>query len=93
MLILDDLKLKLHSYFSQKFISQLQRNFEEIYLAYYNFDKEFKNHLTTDSSAHTSSQIDHTTKKGNKVKLSDHENYQNELIERLVLGHNGDGIQ
>lgn len=93
MFILDDLKLKLHSYFSQKFISQLQKNFEEIYLAYYNFDKDFKNHLTTDSSAHTSSQIDHTTRKGNKIKLMNHENYQDELIEHLVLGHNGDGIQ
>lgn len=93
MFILDNLKLKLHSYFSQKFISQLQQNFEEIYYAYYNFDKDFRNHLNTDSNAHTSSQIDHTTRKGNKVKLSNHENYQDELIEHLVLGHNGDGIQ
>lgn len=93
MFILDNLKLKLHSYFSQKFISQLQQNFEEIYYAYYNFDKDFKSHLNTDSNAHTSSQISHTTKKGEKVKLSNHENYQDELIERLVLGHNGDGIQ
>lgn len=93
MFILDNLKLKLHSYFSQKFISQLQQNFEEIYYAYYNFDKDFRSHLNTDSNAHTSSQISHTTKKGEKVKLSNHENYQDELIERLVLGHNGDGIQ
>ena len=93
MFILDNLKLKLHSYFSQKFISQLQQNFEEIYYAYYNFDKDFKSHLNTDSNAHTSSQISHTTKKGEKVKLSNHENYQDELIEHLVLGHNGDGIQ
>lgn len=93
MFILDNLKLKLHSYFSQKFISQLQQNFEEIYYAYYNFDKDFRNHLNTDSNAHTSSQISHTTKKGEEVKLSNHENYQDELIERLVLGHNGDGIQ
>lgn len=93
MFILDNLKLKLHSYFSQKFISQLQQNFEEIYYAYYNFDKDFRSHLNTDSNAHTSSQINHTTRKGNKVKLSNHENYQDELIEHLVLGHNGDGIQ
>ena len=88
---LDNLITKLHSIFSYKFISQLQNNFEDIKAWANNSNIVFNKHLTTQKDAHTTKQIKHTTKKGQDVDLSNHENFQDELIEHLVLGHNGDG--
>lgn len=88
---LDNLITKLHSYFSQKFVSQLENNFEQIKYWTNKSDDSFNEHLTTQKNAHTTDQIKHKTTKGEDVVLSNHENYQDELIEHLVLGHNGDG--
>ena len=88
---LDNLITKLHSYFSQKFVSQLENNFEQIKYWTNKSDDSFNEHLTTQKNAHTTDQIKHKTTKGKDVVLSNHENYQDELIEHLVLGHNGDG--
>ena len=88
---LDNLITKLHSYFSQKFVSQLENNFEQIKYWTNKSDDSFNEHLTTQKNAHTSDQIKHKTTKGKDVVLSNHENYQDELIEHLVIGHNGDG--
>lgn len=88
---LDNLITKLHSYFSQKFVSQLEDNFEQIKYWTNKSDDTFNEHLTTQKNAHTSDQIKHKTTKGQDVVLSNHENFQDELIEHLVLGHNGDG--
>ncbi|MCY1572436.1 peptidase G2 [Staphylococcus pettenkoferi] len=88
---LDNLITKLHSYFSQKFVSQLENNFEQIKYWTNKSDDSFNEHLTTQKNAHTTDQIKHKTTKGQDVVLSNHENFQDELIEHLVLGHNGDG--
>lgn len=88
---LDNLITKLHSYFSQKLLSQLENNFEQIKYWTNKSDDSFNEHLTTQKNAHTTEQIKHKTTKGQDVVLSNHENFQDELIEHLVLGHNGDG--
>ena len=44
---LDNLITKLHSYFSQKFVSQLENNFEQIKYWTNKSDDSFNEHLTT----------------------------------------------
>ena len=93
MLNLDNLITRLHSFFSYKFIDQLQRNFEDIKLWADSSNKALNDHKKQKDDAHTSDQIKHVTKKGQDVSLSDALNYHNEKVTRLVLGHNGNGIQ
>lgn len=93
MLNLDNLITRLHSFFSYKFIDQLQRNFEDIKLWADSSNKALNDHKKQKDDAHTSDQIKHVTKKGQDVSLSDALNYHNEKVTHLVLGHNGNGIQ
>ncbi|NCA39144.1 peptidase G2, partial [Streptococcus equi] len=93
MLKLDNLITRLHSFFSYKFVDQLQHNFEEIKLWADSSNKALNDHKKQKNDAHTSDQIKHVTKKGQDVSLSDELNYQNEKVTNLVLGHNGNGIQ
>lgn len=93
MLKLDNLITRLHSFFSYKFVDQLQHNFEEIKLWADSSNKALNDHKKQKGDAHTSDQIKHVTKKGQDVSLSDELNYQNEKVTNLVLGHNGNGIQ
>ena len=93
MLNLDNLITRLHSFFSYKFIDQLQRNFEDIKLWADSSNKALNDHKKQKDDAHTSDQIKHVTKKGQDVLLSDALNYHNEKVTNLVLGHNGNGMQ
>lgn len=49
---LDNLITKLHSYFSQKFVSQLEDNFEQIKYWTNKSDDTFNEHLTTQKRTH-----------------------------------------
>lgn len=49
---LDNLITKLHSYFSQKFVSQLENNFEQIKYWTNKSDDSFNEHLTTQKRTH-----------------------------------------
>lgn len=80
---LDNLITKLHSYFSQKFVSQLENNFEQIKYWTNKSDDSFNEHLTTQKNAHTTDQIKHKTTKGKDVVLSNHEIIKMNLLNIL----------
>lgn len=72
----------------QKFRKMIIENFRSIDYAYRNLSDVIYKHKNLDKHAHDASQIDYAD-----TSVDKHLKYQNRRISRLVLGHNGDGIQ
>ncbi|MBF0749308.1 peptidase G2 autoproteolytic cleavage domain-containing protein [Mammaliicoccus lentus] len=72
----------------QKFRKMIIENFRSIDYAYRNLSDVIYKHKNLDKHAHDASQIDYAD-----TSVDKHLKYQNKRISRLVLGHNGDGIQ
>ena len=72
----------------QKFRKMIIENFRSIDYAYRNLSEVIYKHKNLDKHAHDASQIDYAD-----TSVDKHLKYQNKRISRLVLGHNGDGIQ
>ena len=72
----------------QKFRKMIIENFRSIDYAYRNLSEVIYKHKNLDKHAHDASQIDYAD-----TSVDKHLKYQNRRISRLVLGHNGDGIQ
>lgn len=72
----------------QKFRKMIIENFRSIDYAYRNLSDVIYKHKNLDKHAHDASQIDYAN-----TSVDKHLKYQNKRISRLVLGHNGDGIQ
>ncbi|WP_426429056.1 peptidase G2 autoproteolytic cleavage domain-containing protein [Staphylococcus equorum] len=84
---------KLHSVFGQKFVNQVESNFEDIE-SYTDRNEAYKvSHKNTEKKAHDTTQIIHKMVDGLETLTSDELNYQRQQIVELVLGHNGNGIQ
>lgn len=72
----------------QKFRKMIIENFRSIDYAYRNLSEVIYKHKNLDKHAHDASQIDYAN-----TSVDKHLKYQNRRISRLVLGHNGDGVQ
>src|SRR5699024_9572225 len=72
----------------QKFRKMIIENFRSIDYAYRNLSDVIYKHKNLDKHAHDASQIDYAN-----TSVDKHLKYQNRRISRLVLGHNGDGVQ
>lgn len=72
----------------QKFRKMIIENFRSIDYAYRNLSDVIYKHKKVDKHAHDASQIDYAN-----TSVDKHLKYQNKRISRLVLGHNGDGVQ
>lgn len=84
---------KLHSVFGQKFVNQVESNFEDIEV-YTDKNEAYKeSHKNTEKKAHNTTQIVHKMVDGLETLTSDELMYQRQQISELVLGHNGNGIQ
>lgn len=71
----------------QKFRKMVIENFRYIYYKFNQIIDLINNHKS-EKHAHDASNVDYK-----QTNVSDHLDYQRSRIERLVLGHNGDGIQ
>lgn len=71
----------------QKFRKMIIENFRYIYYKFNQIIDLINNHKS-EKHAHDASNVDYK-----QTNVSDHLDYQRSRIERLVLGHNGDGIQ
>lgn len=72
----------------QNFRKMIIENFRSIDYAYRNLSDVIYKHKKVDKHAHDASQIDYAN-----TSVDKHLKYQNRRISRLVLGHNGDGVQ
>ncbi|MGV3013286.1 tail fiber domain-containing protein [Staphylococcus epidermidis] len=87
------LKNKLHSYFSTKFLKDLESNFTLIEKFANKLDNYNLFHKSNQENAHDSKQITHKLEDNAKSNVSDELKYQRSQIMELVLGNIGDGIQ
>ncbi|WEN70359.1 peptidase G2 autoproteolytic cleavage domain-containing protein [Staphylococcus sp. NRL 16/872] len=85
--MIKDIVTKLHSYFGEKFINQVESNFENITSWSNNVEDNIKAHKTSDKVAHNSSQITYAD-----TTVSEFLTYLKGQQSALVLGHNGDGV-
>lgn len=81
------MKFNLPIEIGQKFRKMVIENFRYVDYKFYQYRDIFNNHKS-DKHAHNATNIDYK-----QTNVSDHLDYQRSRIERLVLGHNGDGIQ
>ncbi|WP_239748948.1 MULTISPECIES: peptidase G2 autoproteolytic cleavage domain-containing protein [unclassified Mammaliicoccus] len=81
------MKFNLPIEIGQKFRKMVIENFRYIDYKFNQYRDIFNNHKS-DKHAHDAKNIDYKL-----TNVSDHLDYQRSRIERLVLGHNGDGIQ
>ncbi|RTX73761.1 peptidase G2 [Mammaliicoccus sciuri] len=81
------MKFNLPIEIGQKFRKIVIENFRFIDYKF-NQNKDIFNNHKSDKHAHDAKNIDYKL-----TNVSDHLDYQHSRIERLVLGHNGDGIQ
>lgn len=88
-----EIKKKLHSAFSFKFLKDVESNFELIEKAINKIEDYNTFHNTKQEKAHNSKQVEHTLIDNVKSNVSDELKYQRSQIEELVLGNIGDGIQ
>nr|WP_325960017.1 peptidase G2 autoproteolytic cleavage domain-containing protein [Mammaliicoccus sciuri] len=82
-----NLKFNLPIEIGQKFRKMVIENFRYIYYKFNQIIDLINNHKS-EKHAHDASNVDYK-----QTNVSDHLDYQRSRIERLVLGHNGDGIQ
>ncbi|WP_436890063.1 peptidase G2 autoproteolytic cleavage domain-containing protein [Mammaliicoccus sciuri] len=81
------MKFNLPIEIGQKFRKMVIENFR--YIDYkFNHNKDIFDKHKSEKHAHDASNVDYK-----QTNVSDHLDYQRSRIERLVLGHNGDGIQ
>ncbi len=81
------MKFNLPIEIGQKFRKMVIENFRYIYYKFNQIIDLINNHKS-EKHAHDASNVDYK-----QTNVSDHLDYQRSRIERLVLGHNGDGIQ
>lgn len=81
------MKFNLPIEIGQKFRKMVIENFRYIDYKFNQYRDIFNNHKS-EKHAHDASNVDYK-----QTNVSDHLDYQRSRIERLVLGHNGDGIQ
>lgn len=81
------MKFNLPIEIGQKFRKMVIENFRYIDYKFNQYREIFNNHKS-EKHAHDAKNIDYKL-----TNVSDHLDYQRSRIERLVLGHNGDGIQ
>lgn len=81
------MKFNLPIEIGQKFRKMVIENFRYIDYKFSQYRDIFNNHKS-DKHAHNAKNIDYKL-----TNVSDHLDYQRSQIRRLVLGHNGDGIQ
>ena len=81
------MKLNLPIELGQEFRKMVIENFRFIDYKFNQYRDIFNNHKS-DKHAHKASQIDYEN-----TNVDKHLKYQNRRISRLVLGHNGDGVQ
>lgn len=81
------MKFNLPIEIGQKFRKMVIENFRYVDYKFNQYRDIFNNHKS-DKHAHNATNIDYK-----QTNVSDHLDYQRSRIERLVLGHNGDGIQ
>ena len=72
----------------QELRKMIIENFRSLDYAYRNLSDVIYKHKKVDKHAHDASQIDYEN-----TSVDKHLKYQNKRISRLVLGHNGDGVQ
>lgn len=82
------MKFNLPIEIGQKFRKMIIENFRSIDYAYRNLSDVIYQHKNLDKHAHDATQIDYAN-----TSVDKHLKYQNRRISRLVLGHNGDGVQ
>lgn len=81
------MKFNLPIEIGQKFRKMIIENFRDIDYKF-NQNMDIFNKHKSEKHAHDASNVDYK-----QTNVSDHLDYQRSRIERLVLGHNGDGIQ
>lgn len=72
----------------QELRKMIIENFRSLDYAYHNLVDVIYKHKKVDKHAHDASQIDYAN-----TSVDKHLKYQNRRISKLVLGHNGDGVQ
>src|SRR5699024_2264759 len=85
-------KMKIYTVFpvelGKEFRYKKVKNFKSLVYELEKNKRKFEYHKTEEEHAHDASQIDYAN-----TSVDKHLKYQNRRISRLVLGHNGDGVQ